>query len=174
MKRILFGFILGLTVSAALAGSVTVAVNRTTKDGKGAALGTVTFKDSCYGLLIEPKLHGLKPGLHGFHIHQKPDCGNNGLNASGHFDPDHTGKHLGPFNSGGHLGDLPALYVNNKGQAIHPTLAPRLRVRDLYDHSIMVHEGGDNYSDTPEKLGGGGKRIGCGVILKEQPKSVKK
>jgi Cu-Zn family superoxide dismutase len=28
----------------------------------------------------------------------------------------------------------------------------------------MIHSGGDNYSDVPEKLGGGGGRIACGVI----------
>jgi Cu-Zn family superoxide dismutase len=28
----------------------------------------------------------------------------------------------------------------------------------------MIHEGGDNYSDEPAPLGGGGARIACGVI----------
>jgi len=28
----------------------------------------------------------------------------------------------------------------------------------------MVHAGGDNFSDQPEPLGGGGPRIGCGVV----------
>ena len=28
----------------------------------------------------------------------------------------------------------------------------------------MIHEGGDNYSDTPKPLGGGGARMACGVI----------
>jgi len=28
----------------------------------------------------------------------------------------------------------------------------------------MVHVGGDNYSDNPEALGGGGARMACGVI----------
>jgi Cu-Zn family superoxide dismutase len=27
----------------------------------------------------------------------------------------------------------------------------------------MVHVGGDNFSDQPEPLGGGGARIGCGI-----------
>ncbi len=30
--------------------------------------------------------------------------------------------------------------------------------------AIMVHAGGDNYSDDPKPLGGGGDRIACGVI----------
>ena len=28
----------------------------------------------------------------------------------------------------------------------------------------MVHAGGDNNSDQPEKLGGGGARVACGLI----------
>ncbi|WP_324128836.1 superoxide dismutase family protein, partial [Acinetobacter baumannii] len=28
----------------------------------------------------------------------------------------------------------------------------------------MIHAGGDNYSDSPQPLGGGGARIACGVI----------
>jgi Cu-Zn family superoxide dismutase len=28
----------------------------------------------------------------------------------------------------------------------------------------MIHAGGDNHADHPEKLGGGGARIGCGVV----------
>jgi superoxide dismutase, Cu-Zn family len=28
----------------------------------------------------------------------------------------------------------------------------------------MVHAGGDNFSDQPEPLGGGGGRIACGII----------
>jgi Cu-Zn family superoxide dismutase len=31
----------------------------------------------------------------------------------------------------------------------------------------MIHEGGDNYSDQPKPLGGGGARIACGVIPAE-------
>ncbi len=28
----------------------------------------------------------------------------------------------------------------------------------------MIHAGGDNCADLPEKVGGGGARIACGVI----------
>jgi Cu-Zn family superoxide dismutase len=28
----------------------------------------------------------------------------------------------------------------------------------------MIHVGGDNHADHPEKLGGGGARVACGVI----------
>ena len=147
----------------ALAASITTTVYRTSKHGHGTSLGTVTFEDSQYGLLIKPHLTHLSPGIHGLHIHTKPDCSNMGLAAGGHFDPQHTGHHFGPYNPHGHLGDLPALTVNQQGQATLPTLAPRLSVSQIKGHSLIIHAGGDTYSDHPT-LGGGGKRIACGVI----------
>ena len=43
-------------------------------------------------------------------------------------------------------------------------VAPRLKVSDLAGHALVIHAGGDNYSDQPAPLGGGGARIACGVI----------
>ena len=149
---------------AAFAATLTVPVYKVAKHGHGASIGQVTFTDTRYGMLITPKLQGLTPGLHGFHLHQVPNCNDNGLAAKGHFDPAHTNKHLGPYNPNGHLGDLPVLYVNKKGVADTPTLAPRLKVSETIGHSLMIHAGGDNYADTPKPLGGGGARIACGVI----------
>lgn len=82
--------------------------------------------------------------------------------AGGHFDPQNTNTHQGPY-SNGHLVDLPVLYVDADGQAHTPILAPRLKTSDLNGLAVMVHENGDNYSDTPA-LGGGGERIACGRI----------
>ena len=75
----------------------------------------------------------------------------------------HTDHHLGPYNSQGHLGDLPVLSVDTNGQATVPVVAPRLTVKDILGHSLMIHSGGDTYSDEP-KLGGGASRMICGVI----------
>jgi Cu-Zn family superoxide dismutase len=43
-------------------------------------------------------------------------------------------------------------------------VAPRLTVADIKGRAIMIHAHGDNYSDDPKPLGGGGARIACGVI----------
>ena len=101
-------------------------------------------------------------GAHGFHIHQTPDCGDKGMKAGGHLDPDNTNSHQGPYGAG-HLGDLPILVVNSQGVADIPVLAPRLKIKDIQGHALMIHAGGDNYTDIPA-LGGGGSRIGCGKI----------
>jgi Cu-Zn family superoxide dismutase len=147
-------------------------VTEISDSGTGNNLGTVTFTDSKWGLLITPDLSGLPAGVHGFHIHAKPACGPAenegkiaaGFAAGGHLDPAQSKKHLGPFDADGHLGDLPPLVVAADGKATLPVLAPRLSVKDVTNHSIMIHAGGDNYSDQPKPLGGGGARIACGVI----------
>jgi superoxide dismutase, Cu-Zn family len=128
-------------------------------------LGTVTAEDTSYGLLLTPNLNTLQPGIHGMHIHQNPSCANNGLAAGSHLDPQQKKQHKGPYNDQGELGDLPALTVTADGIATLPVLAPRLTVKDIEGHSLMIHAGGDNYSDNPP-MGGGGARIACGVITK--------
>jgi superoxide dismutase, Cu-Zn family len=144
--------------------SVVVPVYMVAPNGQGNSIGTVTLQDSFCGVLITPNLHSLPPGLHGFHVHVNPNCGDNGMAAGGHLDPGKTNQHDGPYNKKGHLGDMPVLIVNQDGTATLPTLAPRFKVADVVGHSIMIHAGGDNYADQPEKLGGGGARIACGVI----------
>ncbi|MGB3297758.1 MAG: superoxide dismutase [Cu-Zn] SodC [Phormidesmis sp.] len=151
--------------------SVTVPINLTNEIGVGEAVGTVTLADTQYGLLLTPNLMDLPPGIHGFHIHQNAACGPSekdgkvvpGLAAGGHYDPAETGSHEGPY-AEGHLGDLPPLYVDMEGNASTPVLAPRLTMAEATDHALMVHMDGDNFSDVPAALGGGGARLACGVV----------
>ena len=140
-------------------------------DGVGASLGTVRIVESRYGLVFQPALTGLAPGLHGLHLHENPSCAAGtrdgvviaALAAGGHLDPQATRKHGEPWGEG-HLGDLPALYVAADGSATQPVLAPRLKFADLANRSLMVHAGGDNHADHPAPLGGGGARVACGVL----------
>jgi Cu-Zn family superoxide dismutase len=171
MNRTLISLaLLGLASLPAWADQV-VEVHAVSMDGIGDSIGTVTFSDSDKGLVIKPDLKKLSPGAHGFHIHQNPSCDTSekdgkkvaGGAAGGHYDPDSSGKHEGPEGHG-HHGDLPTLLANDAGVANQPVVAPRLKLADVKGRSIMIHEGGDNYSDQPKPLGGGGGRIACGVI----------
>lgn len=165
MKKIKAGLLIILSMSflSAQAETISIKMYKLTKTGEGKSIGTVDVQDTSYGLLLTPHLQGLAPGVHGFHVHQNPSCADAGKAAGGHLDPQQSDKHLGPYNSAGHLGDLPPLYFNSQGQAQLPVLAPRLTTQQLKGHSLMIHSGGDNYSDYPQKLGGGGDRIACGV-----------
>lgn len=139
--------------------------------GTGASLGTVAIEQTPYGVVFTPKLTGLAPGVHGFHVHENANCGpaekdgkpGAALAAGGHYDPDNSKVHGLPWGTG-HRGDLPALVVDAKGAAMVPVLAPRLKLADLKGRALMIHAGGDNHADHPEPLGGGGARMACAVL----------
>ncbi|ASQ45281.1 superoxide dismutase family protein [Legionella clemsonensis] len=160
MNKLIIFLLVSLFGTTSYAGQVEAILYTTSNGNK--EIGKVLFKDTDYGLLIIPSLNALPPGPHGFHLHQHADCGDKGKHAGGHYDPEKTDSHQGPYGKG-HLGDLPVLYVAADGSATTPVLAPRLKTNDLQGLAVMVHEGGDTYSDNPP-LGGGGDRIACGPI----------
>ena len=59
-------------------------------------------------VMISAVIYGLKPNSeHGFHIHDKGDCGDNGNAAAGHFNP--MGNPHGKYDTTQHhMGDLPS------------------------------------------------------------------
>jgi Cu-Zn family superoxide dismutase len=170
----LFSLILGhsTTVLAKPKVTTTTTVYAISAEGLGEPLGTLTLHDTIRGLVIVPNLKNLTPGVHGFHMHENADCSPGmkdekmvaGLGAGGHFDPDHTSKHEGPAGEG-HRGDLPFLTVNDDGTTKQSVLVPHLKLTDVTDHAFIIHEGGDNYSDEPTALGGGGTRVACAVVF---------
>lgn len=132
-------------------------------------VGEIVAVQTPYGVAFYPNLNGLSGGLHGFHIHENPSCGATakglGMKAGGHWDPHNTTRHSFAWDDNGHKGDLPAIYVTHDGVATNPVLAPKIKSLDeIRKHSLMIHIGGDNHSDHPAPLGGGGGRMVCGVI----------
>src|SRR5690606_9397030 len=105
-----------LTMGSAHAASQAVTINQVNAAGKQASIGTIQISETEHGLLFTPQLSSLKPGQHGFHVHENGSCEPADKDgkptaaqaAGGHYDPQQTGKHLGPYEDG-HLGDLPAL-----------------------------------------------------------------
>jgi Cu-Zn family superoxide dismutase len=156
------------------ADAITVPMFKATPEGVGEPVGSITITGSPQGAQFKLALHGLPPGPHGFHVHQNGSCMPtlaNGVRipagaAGGHWDPAMTGKHAGPEGEG-HKGDLPVLDVGADGTANQTLGAPHIKsIDDLHGRSLMIHVGGDNYSDQPAPLGGGGLRLACGVIPK--------
>ena len=187
-ERVMHKTAISMAVAAAMACSsapvfgadVTIKFRAISDAGIGKPIGTIRAVDTKRGLRIIPRLSGLTPGDHGFHVHQYPSCRNKGaggklgagLAAGGHFDPAKSGAHMGPRGKG-HLGDLPVLVVGANGQARKGLLAPRLKVANLWGHSIVIHAGGDNYADQPNALGGGGARVACAIVVKAKHRAKK-
>ena len=163
------GLLLATTAQANEA--LDVEMHKVNAEGIEQSIGTVAIEHTEHGVLLTPSLTGLEPGVYGIHVHQHASCepaeNDSGemtaaLSAGGHYDPEETGTHQGPYGDG-HLGDLPVLTVNKDGEANLPVLAPRLSMEDMPGRSLMIHAGGDTYSDDPH-LGGGGARMACGVV----------
>lgn len=160
-----------LSLSVMAQADITVPMKIVDANGIGKAVGNVVISETKYGLVFTPALTGLPPGLHGFHVHENASCEPKekdgkmtpALAAGGHYDPAASKHHDTPWGNG-HLGDLPPLFVDATGNANNPVIAPRLSVSDVKGRSLMIHAGGDNHSDQPAPLGGGGARIVCGVI----------
>jgi Cu-Zn family superoxide dismutase len=160
-----------LAAAPVFAAEIVVTLDIASPAGAGASVGSVRIVETPYGLAFYPQMNGLAPGLHGFHVHERPSCAPadaNGapvaaLGAGGHLDPAGSKKHAEPWGEG-HLGDLPPLYVATDGSATQPVLGPRLKLADLKGRALMVHAGGDNHADHPAPLGGGGARVACGVV----------
>jgi Cu-Zn family superoxide dismutase len=162
---------LAFPLCAAAWADMTIQLNAADEKGSGKSLGQVIVSETSYGLVFSPSLSGLPPGLHGFHVHENPSCEPKekdgkmvaALGAGDHYDPAASKHHGLPWGDG-HLGDLPALFVDASGNANNPVLAPRLKMADLKGRALMVHAGGDNHADHPAPLGGGGARVACGVM----------
>lgn len=155
---------------------VRVTMNAITADGVGGKVGTVTIKGAKDGVELAIEVSGLSAGEHGFHLHEKASCDpadkegkkTAGQAAGPHWDPDVTKAHKGPA-GGGHKGDLPKLTVPENGKLKTKVKVAGLAVPDFVGKSLMIHAGGDNYSDAPAPLGGGGDRIVCGVVPADAP-----
>ncbi len=158
------------SMASAASGDLTIPMTLVDAKGVGKPVGQVVVSKSKYGLVFTPDLKGLAPGVHGFHVHENGSCAPKTVDgkveaagaAGDHYDPLKSGVHGSAWGTG-HRGDLPALYVDASGNASQPVLAPRLKMNELKGKALMVHQGGDNHADSPEKAGGGGERVVCGV-----------
>jgi len=152
---------------AAISGPMTAGARM--KDAKGNALGDIAFVETPNGMLIQVRMRGLPPGLHGFHIHEKGACEPPDFkSAGGHFNP--TGAQHGILTAQGpHVGDLPNIVAAQNGDASVDIFTDALRFGPGEDgllpsgsRSVVVHATLDDYATQP--AGASGDRIACGVI----------
>ena len=142
-------------------------IHALTAAGLGESIGTITVTELGKGIVIVVNATNLPAGEHGFHVHETntltPSTNDSGVvtiggAAKGHWDPDKTGLHEGPEGKG-HRGDLYKLVVPSSGIAQVTQTNTRINIKDIPGKSFMIHTLGDNYSDNPTSLGGGGGRM---------------
>jgi len=95
--------------AAVHAAEMRATMNAVSDAGVGKSTGTVTISETKYGLVFTPKLDGLPPGVHGFHVHENKSCDTNQKDgkpvpagaAGGHLDTTGSKKHGLMVHAGG-------------------------------------------------------------------------
>jgi Cu-Zn family superoxide dismutase len=131
------------------------------------AHGVVEFYLAEPSMVLYVELAGVKPGMHGFHVHEKGSC--DGPNAGG------AGNHLNPLDARHgdpqdadrrrHAGDLGNVRAEDDG-----TVKQWLRTRNLQlqgpagilGKAILLHAREDDLESQPG--GNSGDAIACGLI----------
>lgn len=126
---------------------------------------TADKKTRIYG-----SIRGLKPGLHGFHIHTAGDMTKGCDSACAHYNP-FGHNHGGLTSKKRHVGDLGNVNAGKNGVAMIDIVDRFVKLRGKYSvigRSLVVHEDEDdlgvgNHEDS-HTTGHSGKRLACGVI----------
>jgi Cu-Zn family superoxide dismutase len=129
------------------------------------AKGTVTIERKTSGVEVAVQLEGLKPGMHGFHVHEKGDCSAPDAKSAGeHFNP--TGQpHAARDAAARHLGDLGNVEADASGKVQIKLVDTKLRLEgpeSIVGKALIVHEKADDYTTQPS--GNAGARLACGVV----------
>ena len=139
---------------------------------KNMVTGTVTLEQASENepCIIKYKIRGLKPGLHGFHVHETADFSNGCNSTGGHYNP--FGKlHGGPDDIERHVGDLGNILADKNGVSegiIRDRLVKLSGKYSVIGRSLVLHadpddlgRGGNQGSKT---TGNAGARLSCGEI----------
>jgi Cu-Zn family superoxide dismutase len=119
---------------------------------------------------LSGEVKGLKPGLHGFHVHEFGDGTNGCMSAGPHFNP--FGKeHAGPEDADRHVGDLGNVTATDDGIAKvnisdkHISLSGNL---SILGRTLVIHADPDDLGrgghELSKSTGNAGGRLACGVI----------
>lgn len=130
--------------------------------------GQVILNETPTSLELDVKVANVPPGKHGFHIHEKGDCSDEGKAAGSHYNPD--GVMHGLVTQDGlphaHAGDFGNIEVAADGTGTLKMVIPGLTLTgeqyNVEGKAVILHEKEDDFSQPTGNAGG---RIGCGVIM---------
>jgi len=145
---------------------------------KKPILGIVRFTEDSKtdNIIIDIRLQGLKPGLHGFHVHEYGDMSDKCESMCAHFNP-YGKSHGGPSDKNRHIGDLGNIVVSEDGTANGRIVDSMIKLRgvksNIIGRGLIIHADEDDLGKggKPDSLitGHAGKRIACAVIGYSKP-----
>jgi len=174
MKKIIFSsFIAIVLIIACKSGSETksnsLTINLEPKSGSTVS-GTATFTEKNGTVTFTTKISGLKPGVHGIHIHEKADCSAADVaSAGGHWNPTHT-KHGKWTDAEHHKGDIGNITADENGNATMTLKTTEWCIgcgdetKDILGKGLIVHANPDDFTTQP--TGNAGGRIACSAIIR--------
>ena len=166
MKTIIISItLLCALVTFAQAQNATKAVANLQPSSGSEVKGVVTFTKTGDDVKVVADIEGLKPGKHGFHLHEKGDCSAPDASSAGaHFNPTRS-HHGGPDTAERHAGDFGNVEADASGK-VHVELKDKqLKLTGPYSiigKSVVVHEKEDDLKTDPS--GNSGARVACGAI----------
>ena len=167
MKKLALFSILLLVVAACASMATGPSATTTLVSTSGStATGTVDLAQLSDGSVeVTANLRNVPPGVHGFHIHEKGDCGDNGNAAGGHYNPMST-AHGAPTADPHHAGDFGNVTADENGNVTYRFTTRSITVADgpasAVGHAIILHANPDDLTTQPS--GNAGPRIACGVV----------
>ena len=133
--------------------------------GDSGVNGVVYFTREGKSVHVSGKVMGLKPGEHGFHVHQFGDVTGmtDGMSAGGHFNPENK-PHGKPADKERHVGDLGNITAGEDGVAtidIKDSMLELHGPHSILGRGLVVHANADKFT---QPVGDAGGRVAVGVI----------
>jgi len=153
------------------AGPVDRAVAVLLPTANSTVAGVVYFaREGEHSVHVTGKITGLKPGLHGFHVHEFGDVTNlnDGTSAGGHFNPEKK-PHGKQEDKERHVGDLGNVKADDDGTAtidIKDTMLQLSGPHSILGRGVVVHANEDKFT---QPVGDAGGRVAVGVIGVSSP-----
>ena len=164
--------------------AICVLTNVENKKIKGFIEFDMVKKNKKNIMKISINIEGLKPGKHGFHIHEKGNLLEGCGSLCAHFNPDNTTHgDINDSKNNRHAGDLGNIIADKNGvckQILYDKIIKLNGKYNIVGRSVVIHENEDDLGlggldENGEiidkkvhkeslKTGNAGKRIACGII----------
>ena len=164
--------------------AICVLTNVENKKIKGHIEFSIVKKNKKNMMKITLNIEGLKPGKHGFHIHEKGNLLEGCGSLCAHFNPDNTTHgDINDSKNNRHAGDLGNIIADKNGvckQILYDKIIKLNGKYNIVGRSVVIHENEDDLGlggldENGEiidkkvhkeslKTGNAGKRIACGII----------
>lgn len=166
MKKLILLSLIVVALAACSMNKGPMATATLSPTANSTARGTVQLHEMADGAVaVEVSLTGVPAGVHGFHVHDKGDCGDNGNAAGGHFNPMGT-PHAGPATPAHHAGDFGNVTAGENGQVRTRFTTRSITVSEgaasAVGRAVILHANPDDLMTQP--TGNAGGRIACGVV----------